>query len=67
MDIYSIGDERTLNEFIEDTVKPDTETLQRNNAMLDPLVHFLQNNVPQRLRPRRVIQVGSFGKGTAVR
>ncbi|KAH3771832.1 2'-5'-oligoadenylate synthase 1-like [Dreissena polymorpha] len=67
MDIYSISDERTLNEFIDNTVKPDRETLQRNNAMVDRLVHFLQNNVPGRIRPKRVIKGGSFGKGTAVR
>ncbi|KAH3834300.1 hypothetical protein DPMN_107620 [Dreissena polymorpha] len=67
MDIYSINDERTLNVFIDNTVKPDRETLQRNNAMVDRLIHFLQNNIPGRLRPRRVIKSGSFGKGTAVR
>ncbi|XP_052807888.1 2'-5'-oligoadenylate synthase 1-like [Mya arenaria] len=67
MDVYSVGSERELNGFIDRYVRPDTVFQTSCNTIVDRLVHFLQNNVSGRLRPRRVVKSGSLGKGTAVR
>ncbi|KAH3808361.1 2'-5'-oligoadenylate synthase 1-like [Dreissena polymorpha] len=56
-----------LDNYIETTIQPDTTFLVNENAAVDSLVHMLQHNVPDEIRPARVIKGGSLGKGTAVK
>lgn len=55
-----------LDTFIADVIQPTARYLSACNSAVDQLVHVLQNNTPDSLRPRRVIKGGSLGKGTAV-
>ncbi|XP_053391606.1 2'-5'-oligoadenylate synthase 1A-like [Mercenaria mercenaria] len=66
MDLYSVTSGK-LEEFVAETIQPDAAYLDSCGAVVDRLVHFLQNNVPDRIRPARVVKGGSLGKGTAVK
>ncbi|KAK3100245.1 hypothetical protein FSP39_016906 [Pinctada imbricata] len=56
-----------MNRYVASTIEPDHAYNASCSAVVDRLVHFLQNNVPSDLRPQEVIKGGSLGKGTAVK
>lgn len=66
MDLYNISSSQ-LESFIGQQIEPDAAYLASCGAVVDRLVHFLQNNAPGRIRPAKVIKGGSLGKGTAVK
>lgn len=56
-----------LDDLVAVTVQPDYDFLSECDSAVEKIVHLLQNNVNESLRPRRVIKGGSLGKGTAVK
>ena len=49
-----------LDDFVAVTVQPDYDFLSECDSAVEKIVHLLQNNVNESLRPRRVIKVRYF-------
>ncbi|KAH3728838.1 hypothetical protein DPMN_054800 [Dreissena polymorpha] len=56
-----------LDEFISTLIQPDEQFLKIEQAAVDSLVRLLQQDIPAKIRPARVLKAGSLGKGTAVK
>lgn len=62
--LTSTGD---VERFIQMKIQPDSDYLRMCNSTVDRIVHLLQNNIPEHLRPSEVVKAGSLGKGTALK
>lgn len=48
---------REVDSFIATQIQPDADYLDKCNRTVDRIVHLLQNNVPENLRPGEVVKV----------
>ena len=52
--LTSTGD---VERFIQMKIQPDSDYLRMCNSTVDRIVHLLQNNIPEHLRPSEVVKV----------
>ena len=65
--LYSLTSRDNLDDFVQQYIQADEPFLRSVQAAINNLVHLLQNNVPEELRPSQVIKGGSLCKGTSIK
>ena len=65
--LYSLTSRDNLDAYVQQYIQADEQFLRSVQSTINKLVSLLQNNVPEELRPSKVVKGGSLGKGAAIK